>query len=78
MFYFASKCQVSEVFLNLTRLDNWDELGGGDKTQGSGTQGSDICGVSDDDHDDEEHSDVCENSVRGVRMSMSGKWHLAN
>ena len=69
---------MSEVFLNLTRLDNWDELGGGDKTQGSGTQGSDICGVSDDDYDDEEHSDVRENSVRGVRMSMSGKWHLAN
>ena len=38
--------------------------------QGSGTQGSDICGASDDDHDDDEHSDVCENSVRGVRMSM--------
>ena len=29
---------MSEVFLNLTRLDNRDELGGGDVSQGSGTR----------------------------------------
>ena len=46
-------------------------------TQGSGTQGGgrDICGVRDDydDDDDDDESDECEKSVRGVRMSMSGK-----
>lgn len=45
-------------------------------TQGSGTLGGgrDICGVSDDDDDDVVYeSDECEKTVRGVRMSMSGK-----
>lgn len=89
MFYAGQesvKCQKSGVLLLiLTRLDNWDGLrqtgGSSDVTQGSGTLGGgrDICGVSDDDDDDVVYeSDECEKTVRGVRMSMSGKWHLAN
>ena len=66
---------MSEVFLNLTRLDNRDELGGGDMSQGSGTrEGAETFVVSvmmmmmm------SRVMSVRTVSERGVRMSMSGK-----